>query len=187
MLKLNKQIWQKLWVALFFTFGLAACSTTSSTSANYVYTDSWWYDDYWYYQDHVYPNCCHGDGEFKEAVNSWWHTLDPDKQAEIKDKVDNWKDGDGPDVEALKSDFNKKWQALPAEKQQQITQKRQQIQAEMGGDGLSSEQKQAVKAQWQSRERPTLQRSQVTMPAALPISRPSGFGGGARIGGGLRR
>ncbi|MGO2321366.1 hypothetical protein [Vibrio casei] len=188
MLKWNKQIWQKWCLALFVTFGLAACSTTSSTNASYVYTDSWWYDDYWYYQNHVYPNCCHGDGEFKNAVNSWWHTLDPDQQAEIKDKVDNWKEGLGPDVSALKSDFNKKWQALPPEKQQQISEKRQEIQTQMGGNSLSSEQKKAVKTKWQSKNRPTLQRSQIHRPIRMPASRPSGFGGGGRLGGGgLRR
>lgn len=188
MLNLDKQIWQKWCIALFVTFGLAACSTTPSTNATYIYTDSWWYDDYWYYQDHVYPACCDGDGEFKHAVNSWWHTLDPDQQAEIKNKVDNWKAGNGPDIDALKLDFNQKWQSLPPEKRQKITEKRQQIKTQMGGNSLSSEQKNAVKTKWKSQDRPTLQRSQIHRPISMPVSRPSGFGGGGRLGGGgLRR
>ncbi|MBO1519108.1 hypothetical protein [Oceanisphaera pacifica] len=189
MLKLKQRYMKTLLLALSMAFGLTACSTPSatlSTGAQLAYTDSWWYDDYWYYQYHMYPNCCDSDGDFKDAVNSWWNTLDADKQAEIKDKVDNWR-GDGPDLSALKTDFNKKWQALPADKKQEVTQKRQQIQDKMSGNSLSVEQKQAVRQQWQSKQRPTLQRApqrRMSMPSARPQIRshiPR-----ARLGGGRR-
>lgn len=197
MLTMTKRLWQRLLgqrllVGLFLGFSLAACSTSpTSVSGGYIYTDSWWYDDYWYYQDHIHPHCCHNDDEFKDSVEAWWHTLDPEQQAEIKDKVENWKEGHGPDIPALKADFEQKWQSLPEDKQQQITEKRQQIQAQMTGDKLSTEQKEAVKAQWQTKERPTLQqrpqikRPNVQRPRPMPVTRPAGLSG--RRGGNLHR
>lgn len=174
---------------------LAGCSSTSSTSTSqYYYTDSWWHDDYWFYQDHVYPDCCHTDGEFKQAVTSWWHTLDPEKQQEIKDKVDGWKEGNGPDIPALKNDFQAKFDSLPPEKQQEITAKRDAIRQQMSdsnpqvlpanlkasditkekvistGQNLTFAQKQQIKNRWQSKERPTLNRP--TRPN-LPQTRPA--------------
>lgn len=210
MQKLTKPIWQKWCLALFVTFGLVACSTTPSTSTTYVYTDSWWHDDFWFYQDHVYPNCCVTDDEFKQVVENWWHTLDPEKQAQIKDKIDGWKEGDGPDISALKKDFNQKFESLPEEKQQAIKEKREAVRQKVSDTQLTSEQKQALQTKWQSKQRPTLERASnrptstrpsstkpkikpnrpVTRPATRPATRPEfrpnmrGGNLGGRIGGG---
>lgn len=178
---------------------IVGCSSSPSSSMSYYYTDSWWYDDYWFYQDYVYPDCCHNEGEFKQAVTNWWHTLDPDKQAEIKDKVKNWQEGDGPDISALKNDFQTKFDSLSPQQQQTITEKRESIRQQMSENPkvletatnnethspLTTEQKQQLKNRWQSADRPTLQRP-TTRPAVRPtINRPS-FGGGGfggRMGG----
>lgn len=212
MLKLTKPIWQKWCLALFVTFGLIACSTTPSTSTTYIYTDSWWHDDFWFYQDHVYPNCCHTDGEFKQVVENWWHTLDPEKQDQIKDKIDGWKEGDGPDISALKKDFNQKFESLPEDKQQAITEKRAAVRQKVSDTQLTTEQKQTLQTKWQSKQRPTLERAPnrpittrpevkpnrpVTRPTNRPTTRPAirpnirsgNFGGrtgGGRLGGARR-
>lgn len=192
---------QCIFVSLLIVV-LAGCSSSSipSTSNYYYYTDSWWHDDFWFYQDHVYPNCCRTDGEFKQVVENWWHTLDPEKQDQIKDKIDGWKDGSGPDIPALKKDFQAKFDSLPPEKQQQITEKRESIRQQMSDSNaevlpaninpsditkedvisaeqnLTPEQKQQIKTRWQSKERPTLERAPnkpVTRPATRPTTRPA--------------
>lgn len=179
---------------------LAGCSSSSSYSSNYYYTDSWWHDDFWFYQDHIYPNCCHTDGEFKQVVESWWHTLDPEKQDQIKDKVDGWKNGSGPDIPALKADFNQKFESLPEDKQQAIMEKREAVRQKVSDTQLTTEQKQTLQTKWQSKKRPTLERAPnkpVTRPAKRPATRPAirpnirsgnlgGRVGGGRLGGARR-
>ncbi|MGV3002384.1 hypothetical protein [Vibrio sp. E150_018] len=181
---------------------LAGCSSSSvpSTSTNYYYTDSWWHDDFWFYQDHVYPDCCNTDGEFKQVVENWWHTLDPEKQDQIKDKIDGWKEDDGPDILALKNDFNQKFESLPEDKQQAIMDKREAIRQKVSDTQLTTEQKQTLQTKWNSKQRPTLDRAPnkpVTRPATRPTTRPAirpnirggNFGGrtgGGRLGGARR-
>ncbi|MGO2508296.1 MAG: hypothetical protein ACTH6Y_04820 [Vibrio hibernica] len=184
--------WRRVSLIGLLTLMVIGCSSGSSNTSEYSYTNGWWYDDYWFYQDHVYPNCCHTDGELKDSVNSWWHTLDPDKQAEIKEKVEGWKEGDGgPDISALKQDLNNKYQSLPADKQQALSTKRDQVRQQMSGKTLTTDQKQAVRTKWQSKDRPTLKRSNISRPIhtpARPVTRPvGGLGGGGRLGGGLHR
>ncbi|WP_413478222.1 hypothetical protein [Vibrio hibernica] len=184
--------WLRVSLVGLLTLMVMGCSSGSSNTSEYSYTNGWWYDDYWFYQDHVYPNCCHTDGELKDAVNSWWHTLDPDKQAEIKEKIEGWKEGDGgPDISAFKQDLNKKYQSLPAYKQQALSTKRDQVREQMSGKTLTTDQKQAVRTQWQSKDRPTLKRSNISRPIhtpARPVTRPvGGLGGGGRLGGDLHR
>ncbi|MFH0264856.1 hypothetical protein [Vibrio rumoiensis] len=203
---------QRMFVFASFAVVLAGCASAPSSSENY-YTDSWWHDDFWFYHDHVYPNCCANDDEFKQLVQNWWHTLDPDKQAQIKDKIDGWKDGNEPDVSALKQQFNQKFDALPPEKQQALTEKREAVRQKMTDTQLTTEQKQALQTKWQSRQRPTLQRAPTkpnisrpvvkpnrpvsrptTRPATRPIIRPNlggshlggRIGGAGRLGGGRR-
>lgn len=208
MLGLFKSL-QRMVIFISFTTVLAGCSSASSSSSNYYYTDNWWHDDFWFYQDHVYPNCCATDGEFRQVVESWWHTLDPEKQDQIKDKVDGWKAGNGPDISALKTDFNQKFESLPEDKQQSIMERREAVRQKMSDTQLTPEQKQTIQTKWQSRERPTLDRSPtkaitrpkttrpvvkpnrpmtrpVTRPATRPVVRPTMRGGnlGGRIGGG---
>ncbi|MGO2341848.1 hypothetical protein [Vibrio litoralis] len=180
---------------------LAGCSSSApSISNNYYYTDSWWHDDFWFYQDHVYPDCCHTDGEFKQVVENWWHTLDPEKQDQIKDKIDGWKEGDGPDISALKNDFNQKFESLPEDKQQAIMEKREAVRQKVSDTQLTTEQKQTMQTKWQSKQRPTLDRAPnkpVTRPTTRPTTRPAirpnirsgNFGGrtgGGRLGGARR-
>lgn len=107
--------------------GLGGCSTPSSTvSVGMGYGSGygaapypWWYDDYFYYWDRYYPWCCNNDGEFDDLIRHWWQDLDEGKRDDIKNKFENWHQGTGqPDIEALRSDFSARWNALsPAQKE----------------------------------------------------------------------
>lgn len=156
---------------------LTGCGNTgagSSGPASYHYSNEWWYDDYLYYWHHYHPNCCQGDGEYKEVMTQWWQSLDPDKQQEIKNKFDNWQ-GDRADIAdnlpAVKARFDQKWQSLPPATQQRVRQQLQNRRAQGPVDRSAIQ-----------HHRPAFQRGMMNHPN-IGAGHLRGLGGGGLRGG----
>ncbi|EOV0870432.1 hypothetical protein ACOKWO_003457 [Vibrio parahaemolyticus] len=98
---------------------LVGCSSPSTGSSSVYYSsgyyDPWWYghDDYWIY---YYPGCCDDGHDHREKLEAWWNSLDDDQQQSIKDKVEDWKDGDmNANFDNMKQQLDNHWQTLPDE------------------------------------------------------------------------
>ncbi|HHY0575427.1 TPA: hypothetical protein ACVU5O_002478 [Vibrio parahaemolyticus] len=103
---------------------LVGCSSPSTGSSSVYYSsgyyDPWWYghDDYWIY---YYPGCCDIGHDHREKLEVWWNGLDDDQQQSIKDKVEDWKDGDmNANFDNMKRQLDNHWQTLPDEQKQAI-------------------------------------------------------------------
>jgi hypothetical protein len=114
--------------------GLGGCSNTSpGASVGMGYGSyygaapyPWWYDDYFYYWDRYYPWCCNNDGEFDDLIQHWWQDLDEGKRDDIKNKFQDWQGERGkPDVEALRTDFSNRWNALSPEQKNTLRERQQ--------------------------------------------------------------
>lgn len=117
---------QRLFIIILLAF-IAGCSSYPAGYSSSVFVgSSWYYDyyDYWMYDDH---HCCHDPDDFEDSVKDWWHTLDQDEKDDIRDDLNAWLDGEDPNFDAMQDALRRKWDTMPADKQQEIIQKGQQL------------------------------------------------------------